>query len=156
MKKKDLISQNSSLFFKNEELQGEYNKLKVENESLRLKNVELIKEAQSIKAELEVCHNTPILQERAEYSFPQELSFAAKIIGEIVVDATMKCNSLTKDANTENRELVNLILGRTEVAKAEILKITDLDLTDEDKKERIDNEKTSALDYFLSVLAQKV
>ncbi len=155
MKKKDLISQNSSLFFKNDELQGKYNKLKAENESLKAKNVELIKEAESIKAELESHKATPNLPERIEYSFPQELNFAAKIIGEIVVEATMKCNSITRDINTENRELVNLILGRTEVAKAEILKITALDLTEEDKKAKIDNEKTNALDYFLSVLAQK-
>ncbi len=156
MKKKDLISQNSSLFFKNDELQGEYNKLKAENESLKAKNVELIKEAESIKTELENCKEKQVLSENLISSFPDSLSFAAKTIGEIVVDATIKCNSLTSDGNVNNRELVNLILGRTEVAKAEILKITALELTEEDKNSQISDEKANALDYFLSVLAQKV
>ncbi len=154
MKKKDLISQNSSLFFKNDELQGKYNKLKAENESLRAKNVELIKEAQNIKTELENYKDQQVCQKESEYSFPQELNFAAKVIGEIVIEATMKCNSLTNGGNLQNRELVNLILGRTEVAKAEILKITTLDLSEEEKYSRIVKEKTEALDYFFSVLAQ--
>lgn len=154
MKKKDLISQNNSLFFKNDELQGQYNELKRENELLKAKNIELINQAESIKSQLEDFKNAQTVEERKELPFPKELNFAAKTIGEIVVNAAMKCNSLTKDGNPDNRELVNLILGRTEVAKVEILNISALELSEEEKKMKINTEKESAFDYFLSILAQ--
>lgn len=154
MKKKDLISQNSSLFFKNDELQGQYNELKRENELLKAKNIELINETENIKLQLEACKNVQVVEERKEKPFPKELDYAAKVIGEIVVNAAMKCNSLTKDGNIDNRELVNLILGRTEVAKAEILNISAMSIGDGEKISKINSEKELAFDYFLSILAQ--
>ena len=51
--------------------------------------------------------------------------------------------------------MVNLILGRTEVAKSEILKIISLDISLEEKKELINEQYKSAEDYFISVEAQK-
>ena len=56
---------------------------------------------------------------------------------------------------TENsKELLNLILGRTEVAKAEILKTVSSDIAFDEKKAKIDAEYESAKDYFESVIRQ--
>ena len=63
-------------------------------------------------------------------------------------------NSLTNGGNTEHRELVNLLLGKTEVAKAEILAVVNGEGSFEDKKIKIDAVADETLDYFSSVLAQ--
>ncbi|MBO4734338.1 MAG: hypothetical protein J5662_07670, partial [Clostridia bacterium] len=60
----------------------------------------------------------------------------------------------TAGGNTEHRELVNLLLGKTEVAKAEILAIVSEGGDFEAKKEKIDAVKEETLDYFSSVLGQ--
>ena len=63
-------------------------------------------------------------------------------------------NMLTVDGNADNRELVNLLLGKTEVAKAEILSVVSQNIGLEEKKIKIDSIADEALDYFKSILAQ--
>lgn len=155
MKKKDLLAQNSELFFKKDELQGRYNELLAENERITAQNEALLAQLEELKLQLNECMQKAEdteTQAKDEVAFDKQ--YAAKVIGEIVVSATMKCNALTKNGNPDNRELVNLILGRTEVAKAEILNISSLGLDENEEKLRIDNEKANAFDYFFSVLAQ--
>ena len=77
------------------------------------------------------------------------------MIGKIVVSGAKYCNLLTAlPENSITKEQVNLILGRTEVAKAEILKITENDMTFEDKKSAIDSKEKEAEEYFGSIMAQ--
>ena len=88
--------------------------------------------------------------------FTDEEKYGASSIGKIVIKATACCNKLTSaNDGYDPKELVNLILGRTEVAKAEILRIVNSDLEAERKSELIDDCKKSAEDYFESVMAQK-
>ena len=116
------------------------------------KEIDALKNSEP-KISATIVSETPI--EINNITLEPECEYGAKIIGQIVVDATTKCNSLTLDGDTGNRELVNLILGRTEVAKAEILKIVSSDISLEDKKNKIDLEKNETVDYFGSVMAQK-
>ncbi len=84
-----------------------------------------------------------------------DMSYGASAIGKIVVSAAKHCNRLTAKGSSDTvKELINLILGRTEVAKSDILNIICSEDTLETKKELIDKEKIYAEDYFCSVLAQ--
>lgn len=84
-----------------------------------------------------------------------EFEYAASVIGKTVVEATKTCNDLTINIDEEDtRELVNLVLGRTEVLKAEILKILNSDNDFEAKKDLMQKEQAEAYDYFNSIKAQ--
>ena len=62
---------------------------------------------------------------------------------------------LTADGETKYKELVNLILGRTEVAKSEILAITKKEISEEQKQAEITAVKDNTVEYFGLVMAQK-
>ena len=84
-----------------------------------------------------------------------EFEYAASVIGKTVVEATKTCNDITINIDEEDtRELVNLVLGRTEVLKAEILKILNSDNDFEAKKDLMKKEQAEAYDYFNSIKAQ--
>lgn len=80
--------------------------------------------------------------------------YGAKAIGKLVVASAEYSNQLTQGGNTAYRELVNLLLGRTEVAKSEILTATIGEGTLEEKTAAIDEICDKALEYFESVMAQ--
>ncbi len=84
------------------------------------------------------------------------VNMGAEIIGKIVLSSAEYCNSLSGAAAPANaKELLNLILGRTEVAKAEILRISSLDISKEEMLSAMERELAEAEDYFKSVMAQK-
>ena len=85
----------------------------------------------------------------------ESIEYGAQTIGKIVLSATQYSNMLTADGQTGYKELLNLILGRTEVAKAEILDITACDSEFSVKKHMIDDVYEQALEYFESVMAQR-
>ena len=91
----------------------------------------------------------------SQIKLKEDTKYGASIIGKIVLSSTTYCNELTLTMGASAKELINLILGRTEVAKAEILKITSSNASIEDKKAMIDSEAFSAEDYFKSIMAQK-
>ncbi len=82
-------------------------------------------------------------------------NYASAAIGEIVVESVRCSNKLTENGETRYRELVNLILGRSEVSKADILEIVKSDMDIDEKNHRIDMVKLDAKEYFRSVLAQR-
>lgn len=85
----------------------------------------------------------------------EEFEYAASIIGKTVVESTKTCNELALiNGKVDTKELVNLILGRTEVLKAEILKILNSDNDFEAKKDLMQKEQAEAYDYFNSIKAQ--
>jgi NAD(P)-dependent dehydrogenase (short-subunit alcohol dehydrogenase family) len=91
-----------------------------------------------------------------EINLPDDTAYGAKIIGKIVLSAAEYCNSLTTTPTAQNtKELVNLILGRSEVAKAEILKIVAADADRQSKILAMESELKECEDYFKSVMAQK-
>ena len=94
--------------------------------------------------------------EYEEVDLSDAVSEGAKIIGKIVLSSAEYCNKLTGvGAGQNTKELVNLILGRTEVAKGEILRLTALDIDPKDRLAAMEREQNEAEDYFKSVMAQK-
>jgi len=150
MRKKDLSNLNNELFAKINALQRDLNSLNEQFDAVNNENSELKKQLLELKEQKE----DETVPEILKKEISEDMGYAAKIIGEIVVDATIKCNKLTIGGDVSKRELVNLILGRSEVAKAEILKAITQEISFEEKKLIIDNEKKACEDYFFSVLAQ--
>ena len=92
---------------------------------------------------------------KAEVILPDDTEYAAKVIGECVVEVTRVCNIIaTSNQDSTKKELVNLALGRTEVLKSQILRILDTQNSFEEKKDLIENEKQEAYDYLNSITAQ--
>lgn len=146
----------------NKELSDELAALNSELFSLREKLSELEQPSNSeknIQEEVidtvpmpEVSDNEPI----TEPELSVEVIDAAKIIGKIILSSAEYCNKLTSlGADQSVKELVNLILGRTEVAKAEILRISALQIDQKTKQAAMESELNEAEDYFKSVMAQK-
>lgn len=84
----------------------------------------------------------------------EEFEYASAIIGKTVIQATKVCNELSLQDNEDKVDLVNLVLGRTEVLKAEILKILNSENSFQDKKDLMQKEQVAAYDYFDSIKAQ--
>lgn len=82
------------------------------------------------------------------------IEYGSQIIGKIVVSAAQYSNSLTAGGETRYKELLNLILGKTEVAKSEILDITASEAEFDVKKHMIDSVYEQTVEYFESVMAQ--
>jgi len=82
------------------------------------------------------------------------IDYGAKTIGKIVISAAQHCNKIAVLNTADSKDLVNLILGRTEVAKAEILNILESENDYDTLKKLIDKEKNETYDYFNSVRAQ--
>lgn len=183
MRKKELIKLNEQLFDRAENAMKEAEELKSENLLLKEKIAELENEIVELSAKAEeapaeeeaIIEEVPIIEiapiNEAPASPPlkkleeklmeqvklnEETEYGAAVIGKIVVSATKYCNELSTSLdNGDAKELVNLILGRTEVAKAEILNIVAGACSIEVKKAMIDSERAQAEDYFKSVMAQK-
>ena len=83
------------------------------------------------------------------------LSYAAEVIGQIVIESAKYSDKLASSGKPEYIELVNLILGKTEVSKADILSAARKDCPFEERKSSIDAVKKATLEYFESVMAQR-
>ena len=156
MRKKDIIKLNAELFEKAEKLRFEIEELKRENMRLNVKIEELTFKNEELSGLAEIVEPTVVEEKiKEEIVLDKSTAIGATIIGKIIVTATQYCNEIT-NKNTENaKELINLILGRTEVAKAEILKIVEnKELDTELAKSLAVDEQNSAEDYFKSVIAQ--
>lgn len=82
------------------------------------------------------------------------MEYGSRIIGMIVVESAKYADQISGSAGEDKKDLINLIMGKTEVCKAEILSITLCDAADESKRSLIDSQYTEAIDYFKSVVAQ--
>ena len=159
MRKKELLNLNEELFNRCESALKELEEIRAENERLKKEILNLKSEPQKTVAveNLEKVA-TPIekLEEKIlNTAVSEDTKYGAEIIGKIVVCAAKYCNRLTAShENTDVKELVNLILGRTEIAKAEILNITKSEKDIEDKKELISAQLTECEDYFSSIMGQ--
>ena len=178
MKKKDLFEQNNELFDKlqkslviNKRLESELTnkddmllKLQQQIDELSKRVEELSHAAENTftvdygvktsDAQLDERKTSPesvsepdVMAE--EIKFSDEIEYGAKIIGKIVVESA-KATELVAN----NKELVNLILFKTESIKAEILNICNSEVSFDDKKSMIDFQLQEATDYYKSILAQ--
>lgn len=155
MRKKLLLEQNIQLFDRLTAAEGEIKRLKNELEeekrraaALKEENARLTENKGSTAAPLKILESKVIKQA----GITPDTDYGATVIGKTVVAAAKYCEQLKTRDNA--KELINLILGRTEVAKAEILNIVTTDNADEEKRRLIDEQLALAEDYFASVTAQ--
>lgn len=154
MRKKELIAQNLSLFGQLEALRGESS-----SKDRKIRELESIIEQLKKEPVNKLTEPTAPLKRLEEKVIGQSkldptIEYASAVIGKLVMESANGSNSLTYGGNKEHRELVNLLLGKTEVAKAEILAVVNGEGSFEDKKLKIDAVADETLDYFSSVLAQ--
>ena len=165
MRKKVLIK-------KTEELIGVMNSLQKQLESLKRENAELKDKI----AELESQKTVPVPQEPENDGFtvyveedetaekttePIELpvdneilEYGAVAIGKVVQESVKYANLISESACDNKKELLNLIMGKAEVTKAEIFSITDGNIAADLKKDLIDTQCDEAVDYFKSAYGQ--
>ena len=154
MRKKELIKINEELF---QRLEEEKLNFKKANE----KNIELEKQIQILRDKVKLLEEkTPEEEPKApeapeEIILENDLEYGAKIIGKIVFSSAEFCNQLSSPTPSEStKELINLCLGRTEVAKAEIHKIISSEASLNNKIAMMDSELAACTDYFNSLKAQ--
>lgn len=160
MRKKKLIKQNLSLFEDLQKTQFELFELK---KLLKQSNDEI----EELKSQLSKSKGTqspaitePMrrLEEKviANATLKPDVEYGAKVIGQIVVFAAEYSNKLTLGGDESRKELVNLILGKTEMAKAEILSVVQTDDAFDVKCAKMDQVAAVSKEYFESVAAQIV
>lgn len=162
MNSKLLIKQNRELFDKLQIANLNCRRLTEENVALKEKIQFLTeqlankKEEAVIKAEEAVVTDEVVTEtvEREAVELSPEIEYGSKIIGEIVMSATYHSNLLGTAGKDNLKELLNLILGRTEVAKSQILNIVSSDVSIENKMQMIDSERDDAIEYFKSIMEQ--
>ncbi|MBE6805036.1 MAG: hypothetical protein E7526_00710 [Ruminococcaceae bacterium] len=162
MNSKLLIKQNRELFDKLQIANLNCRRLTEENVALKEKIQFLTeqlankKEEDVIKAEEAVVTDEVVAEtvEREAVELSPEIEYGSKIIGEIVMSATYHSNLLGTAGKDNLKELLNLILGRTEVAKSQILNIVSSDVSIENKMQMIDSERDDAIEYFKSIMEQ--
>ena len=157
MRKKKILEQNMLLFKQLGDAKAEIEQLKSELE----KNAEVLKRIKAETEEKEKQSSPPLKQlekkiQKNAVSLKPDLQFASEMIGQIVIESARYSNMLVSDGETKYKELVNLILGRSEVAKSEILAITKKEIPLEQKKQEITAVKDNAIEYFGDVMAQKL
>lgn len=158
MRKSEMLRQNLSLF---EQLQ----KVRLENKALGQELSECRETVAALKktiAELRERQDTTVPFRRLESKvetkavLPDEVEYGASVIGKIVISAADYSNRLTAGGETRYKELVNLILGRTEIAKSEIMSLVSADRPLDEKKSMIDARYEAAIEYFNNIMAQRV
>lgn len=82
------------------------------------------------------------------------MEFGAEIIGKIVIESAKYADLVTASASQDKKELLNLIMGKSEVCKAEILNIVTGSASTDVKISLINAQLSEAVDYFKSVVAQ--
>lgn len=151
MRKKQLLEQNNSLFDKLQDANAEIVRLNSEIKKLEEKN-------KSLKSCGKNAEQPPIerLKERIteRHKLSEDVEYGSAVIGKIVVEAAKNCNILSLRHNEQAKELINLILGKTEVAKSEILKIVSSDKEYSEKQRLIDAQYVAACEYFVGILGQ--
>ena len=162
MRKKKILEQNALLFKQLGDAKAEIEKLKAEiknnNDTLqKIKGeTEEKKEKEQEKPVSEPLKQLEKKLQKNSFALKSDLQFASEMIGQIVIESARYSNTLVADGETRYKELVNLILGRAEVAKAEILTITKKEIPLEQKKQEITAVKDNAIEYFGDVMAQKL
>lgn len=157
MRKKDLLAQNTELFDRITEAQLQISELKKEIANRDTEIDELKEEIERLNAKLNATEPLKTLEAKVvkQADVSPEVDYGAAVIGKTVIEAAKCCNSVTANSEPElTKEIVNLILGRTEVAKAEILGIVSSEDSFDNKKQKIDAQYENAADYFKSAVAQ--
>ena len=164
MRKKILLEQFDSLSSAYEKCFYELSELKKEKEKLleTISELEekLAKTQEGFSVNTEIDTKTDEEEEIVptnEIEVPtldDAMEYGAEIIGKIVVESA-RYSDMVNDKPSENtKDLINLIMGKTEICKAEILTIATRELDYNTKRDLMDSQLNDAIDYFKSVLAQ--
>lgn len=160
MNNKLLIKQNRELFDKLQIANLNCRRLTEENQALKEK-IQFLTEQLAVKDQPKAETVTePVIIEKVTEEIEEkielspEIEYGSKIIGEIVMSATYYSNLLSSSGKDNLKELLNLILGRTEVAKSEILNIVSSEVSFENKMQMIDAQRDEAIEYFKSIMEQ--
>ena len=161
MLKKKLVKENIALFERlnkaNEkiseqgktikELDEKISELKIllEEEKNKVQVIEIKEEAEISTAE----------ETKEEIKSVNDVEYGSSIIGKIVVAATENSNKLSAESQTsESKEQINLILGKTEVAKSEILAVVLSNKSLDEKIADMDKIKEDTIEYFEGIMQQ--
>ena len=85
---------------------------------------------------------------------PDELKIGAAAIGKLVISSAVFANKLTPGGKADNKELVNLILGRTEAAKLKIFEIAVSDCELSEKSAEMEKCFAETEEYFKEIVRQ--
>lgn len=85
---------------------------------------------------------------------PDEFKIGAAAIGKLVISSAMFANKLTPGGKADNKELVNLILGRTEAAKLKIFEIAVSDCELSQKSGEMEKCFAETEEYFKEIVRQ--
>lgn len=159
MRKKDLIQQNLTLFETLQKTKSELNELKKQVDDYS-EQIKFLKDQLTKSEEEQPTVTEPMrrLEEKVitNAMIKPDIEYGAKVIGQIVVAAAEHSNNLTLGGDSTHKELINLILGKTEIAKSEILSITETADSFEVKCAKMDQIAAVTKEYFKSVAAQIV
>ncbi|MEE1185446.1 MAG: hypothetical protein UHX92_05140 [Acutalibacteraceae bacterium] len=161
MLKKKLVNENLALFERlnkaNEkiseqgktikELEEKISELKIllEEEKNKVQVIEIKEEAEISTAE----------ETKEEIKSVNDVEYGSAIIGKIVVAATENSNKLSAESQTpESKEQINLILGKTEVAKSEILAVVLSNKSLDEKIADMDKIREDTVEYFEGIMQQ--
>lgn len=171
MNKKLLLNQNKILFDKLQVANLNLKRIKEENTSLKSEIEKLNEQIAALNATPADLQPEPVdiadaiedfepvevfepLNEAEAPEFDAETEFASEIIGEIVIQAAKYSKILNESGKSNIKELINLVLGKTEVAKVEIFNILSSEASFESKREMISSQLNETVEYFKSIIEQ--
>lgn len=161
MLKKKLVKENIALFERlnkaNEKISEQEKTIKKLEEEISKFQILLDEERNKSKVieNEEVTQESVIPEVKEEEKEINDVEYGSSVIGKIVVAATEKSNNLSAASQSlQNKELINLILGKTEVAKSEILAVVLSDKSLNEKISEMDKIKDNAFEYFEGVMKQ--
>lgn len=171
MNKKLLLNQNKILFDKLQVANLNLKRIKEENTSLKSEIEKLNEQIAALNATPADLQPEPVdiadaiedfepvevfepLNEAETPEFDAETEFASEIIGEIVIQAAKYSKILNESGKSNIKELINLVLGKTEVAKVEIFNILSSEASFESKREMISSQLNETVEYFKSIIEQ--
>ena len=182
VRKKELIEKMNSLVDSLNTLQRQITAYREENITLKAELAELhrraeeTKEAERIATEKEPQNGFSVTEPLEEVTFENSVvremkpvaaesgaplpendkmtEYAALAIGSIVKESVTYVDLISSSSSPDKKELLNLIMGKGEVAKSEIFSISEGDAPEETKRELIDTKLNETVDYFKSVAGQ--
>ena len=179
MRKKDLINKMVELIEAMNKLQQQLNLVKAENKELRVRVTALeaktnepvkpepaptviletgkgftVDESAFDEPDIPEVEESPEIKVNAVELEDGAMEYASIAIGKIVQESIKYANLISASISPDKKEVLNLIMGRAEVAKAQISAITEGLLSEQNKKELIDAQCAETLDYFKSAYAQ--
>ena len=111
-------------------------------------DVEVFEESATVVSESQSLHTLE------DVTLEGASQYAAEVIGKLVLEGAKLSAKFAEKPNEYSKDLINLVLGKTEVCKSAILDICNGDSDDAVKRAQIDVVFTEAVEYFGSLVKQ--